>query len=128
MIRRPPRSTLTDTLFPYTTLFRSLLVAKYLNVGEGGATGDCLAARVGLRRRCTRTEFGTAQFGGSRKVDELLRGLDARIAHRIGTDQLRQAGKVEAQRCRVGGRSKTRGRYTKLGKTAGGGGGRGGYA
>src|SRR3546814_4149807 len=23
MIRRPPRSTLTDTLFPYTTLFRS---------------------------------------------------------------------------------------------------------
>src|SRR3546814_17615995 len=25
MIRRPPRSTLTDTLFPYTTLFRSFL-------------------------------------------------------------------------------------------------------
>src|SRR3546814_12114226 len=27
MIRRPPRSTRTDTLFPYTTLFRSLDVA-----------------------------------------------------------------------------------------------------
>src|SRR3546814_1616378 len=26
MIRRPPRSTRTDTLFPYTTLFRSELV------------------------------------------------------------------------------------------------------
>src|SRR3546814_9099474 len=26
MIRRPPRSTRTDTLFPYTTLFRSQLV------------------------------------------------------------------------------------------------------
>src|SRR3546814_18665562 len=26
MIRRPPRSTRTDTLFPYTTLFRSALV------------------------------------------------------------------------------------------------------
>src|SRR3546814_15064510 len=25
MIRRPPRSTRTDTLFPYTTLFRSLM-------------------------------------------------------------------------------------------------------
>src|SRR3546814_12581890 len=25
MIRRPPRSTRTDTLFPYTTLFRSVL-------------------------------------------------------------------------------------------------------
>src|SRR3546814_2321107 len=28
MIRRPPRSTRTDTLFPYTTLFRSLELAK----------------------------------------------------------------------------------------------------
>src|SRR3546814_12181762 len=27
MIRRPPRSTRTDTLFPYTTLFRSLIMA-----------------------------------------------------------------------------------------------------
>src|SRR3546814_15103388 len=27
MIRRPPRSTSTDTLFPYTTLFRSRAVA-----------------------------------------------------------------------------------------------------
>src|SRR3546814_14054879 len=28
MIRRPPRSTRTDTLFPYTTLFRSPLAAQ----------------------------------------------------------------------------------------------------
>src|SRR3546814_17452841 len=28
MIRRPPKSTLTDTLFPYTTLFRSWLAAQ----------------------------------------------------------------------------------------------------
>src|SRR3546814_18915845 len=28
MIRRPPRSTRTDTLFPYTTLFRSPLPSK----------------------------------------------------------------------------------------------------
>src|SRR3546814_17285416 len=28
MIRRPPRSTRTDTLFPYTTLFRSLQVEQ----------------------------------------------------------------------------------------------------
>src|SRR3546814_9786698 len=27
MIRRPPRSTRTDTLFPYTTLFRSIEIA-----------------------------------------------------------------------------------------------------
>src|SRR3546814_14044446 len=28
MIRRPPRSTRTDTLFPYTTLFRSLFIRE----------------------------------------------------------------------------------------------------
>src|SRR3546814_5343737 len=30
MIRRPPRSTRTDTLFPYTTLFRSFSIAVKL--------------------------------------------------------------------------------------------------
>src|SRR3546814_16672236 len=30
MIRRPPRSTRTDTLFPYTTLFRSMILARRL--------------------------------------------------------------------------------------------------
>src|SRR3546814_4617982 len=30
MIRRPPRSTRTDTLFPYTTLFRSLALTHPL--------------------------------------------------------------------------------------------------
>src|SRR3546814_2489716 len=30
MIRRPPRSTRTDTLFPYTTLFRSVVTASGL--------------------------------------------------------------------------------------------------
>src|SRR3546814_16693613 len=29
MIRRPPRSTRTDTLFPYTTLFRSQIACKF---------------------------------------------------------------------------------------------------
>src|SRR3546814_14754854 len=32
MIRRPPRSTRTDTLFPYTTLFRSVAVATLILV------------------------------------------------------------------------------------------------
>src|SRR3546814_18684271 len=34
-IRRPPRSTRTDTLFPYTTLFRSATVALLDAVGAG---------------------------------------------------------------------------------------------
>src|SRR3546814_20327225 len=40
MIRRPPRSTRTDTLFPYTTLFRSRL----LHGAEGGAGGQVRAS------------------------------------------------------------------------------------
>src|SRR3546814_6824141 len=34
MIRRPPRSTRTDTLFPYTTLFRSAAVYLPINHPE----------------------------------------------------------------------------------------------
>src|SRR3546814_18610448 len=33
MIRRPPRSTRTDTLFPYTTLFRSTMTTRKLRLG-----------------------------------------------------------------------------------------------
>src|SRR3546814_3050752 len=34
MIRRPPRSTRTDTLFPYTTLFRSITGLDYDEQGN----------------------------------------------------------------------------------------------
>src|SRR3546814_13895294 len=44
MIRRPPRSTRTDTLFPYTTLFRSIAASSccilplvLFSLGAGGA-------------------------------------------------------------------------------------------
>src|SRR3546814_5568787 len=37
MIRRPPRSTRTDTLFPYTTLFRSVD-----GVGNSGRSWRCI--------------------------------------------------------------------------------------
>src|SRR3546814_11674641 len=41
MIRRPPRSTRTDTLVPYTTLFRSLIPSCHHSVGHSKETaGD----------------------------------------------------------------------------------------
>src|SRR3546814_20165071 len=43
MIRRPPRSTRTDTLFPYTTLFRSVRLCR--------VPGLCRAAGVVYKRR-----------------------------------------------------------------------------
>src|SRR3546814_4708953 len=42
MIRRPPRSTRTDTLFPYTTLFRSYLDSI-------GKAQDMFANRIDIR-------------------------------------------------------------------------------
>src|SRR3546814_18063251 len=45
MIRRPPRSTRTDTLFPYTTLFRSkraTATPKTSKPGEPGTIDDTL--------------------------------------------------------------------------------------
>src|SRR3546814_2373675 len=44
MIRRPPRSTRTDTLFPYTTLFRSGVVG--LDQAEAFAAPDLLHGEV----------------------------------------------------------------------------------
>src|SRR3546814_8613664 len=46
MIRRPPRSTRTDTLFPYTTLFRSTApVRRTANVTVVESTRDLIAVR-----------------------------------------------------------------------------------
>src|SRR3546814_4535518 len=54
MIRRPPRSTRTDTLFPYTTLFRSrcyaasssslVLLSLHLDVVHSTCTGESAMA------------------------------------------------------------------------------------
>src|SRR3546814_6142402 len=51
MIRRPPRSTRTDTLFPYTTLFRSLILAH----GHEGTHGAGAIIEA----------FGTFLMGGN---------------------------------------------------------------
>src|SRR3546814_4191143 len=57
MIRRPPRSTRTDTLFPYTTLFRSravvpgLVVAHVGGVGVAGVGEARAVGQPGHRRR-----------------------------------------------------------------------------
>src|SRR3546814_1251595 len=57
MIRRPPRATRTDTLFPYTTLFRSLFQ-------HGGDEGFAVGARiehVAADRKFEAPEFAAAE-------------------------------------------------------------------
>src|SRR3546814_17043767 len=55
MIRRPPRSTRTDTLFPYTTLFRSLALKRF------SYANDSLLLITGLTLMFTTHQYPIAQ-------------------------------------------------------------------
>src|SRR3546814_3073752 len=67
MIRRPPRSTRTDPLFPYTTLFRS----DETSTLAGGFLGGCDRR---LRRHCRGTQadgFAQSRHQGLRQAPRL---------------------------------------------------------
>src|SRR3546814_352597 len=68
MIRRPPISTRTDTLFPYTTLFRSPGEA-----GDGNITGRQMAAHPygPSLRRLTRDQPADRHLGGELRPAEI---------------------------------------------------------
>src|SRR3546814_18552577 len=74
MIRRPPRSTRTDTLFPYTTLFRSRPDALDMNPGEVDFATEC---QCGQQR---------ALLGGVDAVD-VERRISLGIAERLRLGQ-----------------------------------------
>src|SRR3546814_8853081 len=66
MVRRPPRSTRTDTLVPYTTLFRS--IRHYGHCAGGPPLGPARQAPCGTARRrdgaaaAARSEEHTSEF------------------------------------------------------------------
>src|SRR3546814_9136556 len=57
MIRRPPRSTRTDTLFPYTTLFRSA-VGTTMETQEIWLKSFGRTSAMETHRCCTHTSLG----------------------------------------------------------------------
>src|SRR3546814_4923633 len=69
MIRRPPRSTRTDTLFPYTTLFRSAGRAAPRLGARGGGRPHAGAA-AGPRRQAARLCRAAADHGGHGRSEE----------------------------------------------------------
>src|SRR3546814_1843561 len=69
MIRRPPRSTRTDTLFPYTTLFRSVVVIHNCYFNEGVVETDGVDLTV-------RTNF---DLGAGGKLSNVLQ-----LSHQLG--------------------------------------------
>src|SRR3546814_14526588 len=68
MIRRPPRSTRTDTLFPYTTLFRSggALEGRQARQ-EAGRQGEGRGAGKGCRAEEGPGSEGSGQGGSNRE-------------------------------------------------------------
>src|SRR3546814_4779223 len=91
MIRRPPRSTRTDTLFPYTTLFRSVEITKVsgdLNLlaelvltilAEEGAPSAWRSSEIktapGVRLPVTRNGFDRHRI----EIDYQVRGARPRL-------------------------------------------------
>src|SRR3546814_13335768 len=91
MIRRPPRSTRTDTLFPYTTLFRSDsrqgTELAGLPVADRDRTGLVEQQHVDVARRLDRA----ARPGEHVEADEAVHPRDADPRQQRG-DGLRQEG------------------------------------
>src|SRR3546814_16565744 len=89
MIRRPPRSTRTDTLFPYTTLFRSppdfsANVLQSIPVQAGGLypISDIWYIDPGLdtpdRLRIHIAQFAR-EIAGEAELDEYVRSEERRV-------------------------------------------------
>src|SRR3546814_15910572 len=99
MIRRPPRSTRTDTLFPYTTLFRSVPEAS----SQGAAArrprrppGDRFRAVPPGSRQARRLRLLVAPLPAGRALVRRRGGGPPRPRHR---ELLRAPGAI-ADRCR----------------------------
>src|SRR3546814_2701013 len=71
MIRRPPRSTRTDTLFPYTTLFRSPHYVRRELVVERDAPGRLLGRNRFLSRHRQVDGRAGDESNGEGRVAEL---------------------------------------------------------
>src|SRR3546814_11566007 len=98
MIRRPPRSTRTDTLFPYTTLFRS--VGGRGQVADVGDVDD-MAQLVTLERQGTAQRVG--EDIGAHVADMLIiidgrsAAIDARLVRVDGHERFERIGRASGR-------------------------------
>src|SRR3546814_16670198 len=94
MIRRPPRSTRTDTLFPYTTLFRSLKIAEIHPAGY-----PTVVAQENMGKKiedATKGELKFRMFAGG------VLGSEKEVFEQV------QIGAVQMTRVSLGDRKSTR--------------------
>src|SRR3546814_13995629 len=95
MIRRPPRSTRTDTLFPYTTLVRSE------NVTTGWAVMNVAGpkARAVLEAVGTDIDLSREAFPHMTYREGLVGGVPARIQRVSFSGELRSAERRVGKEC-----------------------------
>src|SRR3546814_7227910 len=117
MIRRPPRSTRTDTLFPYTTLFRSVVCDEPPQASERSShevlcrTGRFFGRDGDLRGRRDRTHSAGGERG------ERAAGIDrVPVGAGAGSGEDRAGSLLE--RC-VAARGALRRRPGRLGRETG---------
>src|SRR3989475_9403730 len=83
MIRRPPRS----TLFPYTTLFRSVVtpvvLASELGVEEGGPADDATARLVAFCRAVGADTYLAGQYGARDRKSTRLNSSHSQISYAV---------------------------------------------
>src|SRR3546814_13942418 len=121
MIRRPPRSTRTDTLFPYTTLFRSIARCRTLRQPTGSRSKsanssrqpetrgtllmahEALLAALDQRRESARRMGGEAKLAKRRERGQL--NAEERLAALVDQGSFlrseeRRFGKACVRKCR----------------------------
>src|SRR3546814_6266951 len=101
MIRRPPRSTRTDTLFPYTTLFRSTSsrAATMLRIPRTATAATATVMKAAARRtpsgdRRRRRGDGSVVTVDPEPVAHAEDRLDDRRMGRVGLDLAAQVADV----------------------------------
>src|SRR3546814_15772728 len=85
-IRRPPRSTRPDTLFPYTTLFRSVIRAEPAvlcadEFVEGAGHGGLLAGRCEADSSFDRSEEHTSELQSLLRISYAVFCLTKKITN-----------------------------------------------
>src|SRR3546814_10254176 len=105
MIRRPPRSTRTDTLFPYTTLFRSIPVVAPIGIGENGETyninADTSAGAIAAAVRASKLLMLTDVAGVPNKDRHLIPTLTAKESLMLMGDGTISGGMIQIGRAHV---------------------------
>src|SRR3546814_10175601 len=79
MIRRPPRSTRTDTLFPYTTLFRSALAVLGRSRDQQEDAQHVLGQRPADRESLGRSEEHTSELQSLMRISYAVFCLKTKI-------------------------------------------------